>query len=164
MTVLYRAGGMPTLEDTQNHNAVWFDGLSGDWIGRNNHIARSVSVFTALRLEDALMWAEDRARSGRNTAVWEITVPDDVPLLAYNYKHYDRAYDARSPFSFDYAQDWVDAYWLSGTDINHWWKMYSRCMEGYDNPEDWEVRLTFDVAASAEWTMVRDSVTVPVPA
>ena len=156
MTTLYRSGGLLSVEELSNDNAVWFDSVSTESLQSKylpHHFGRCSTVFTSLFAEDAFMWAERRVHNGEDATIYEIEVDDSVPLLAYRYGHYDNAmWKYRDGEEFQW---YVNAYWNSGTDVNHWLKMWSRLMEGYENSQLWEVKLPVDVAASAVWSVHR---------
>lgn len=151
MTVLYRAGSLPSKVDLENSNAVWFDSHSQFWLQQQGHIPRADSVFMALREEDALFWAERRYIAGHDYAVWEVTIPDSVELYAYEYRFYDEAHRAVGVWGDGDYQSRVNSYWISSVTVDYFWEMYCRNMEGYDYPEEWEVKVPLAVASSAYW-------------
>lgn len=153
MVTLYRAGKLPTAAELRNDNAVWFDGLSSDWFA-HGHTGRTDAVFMSLQVETLMFWGEHRVANGYEGSMWEVELPDDVPLLAYKYKRYDNAHRAHDAGDAEKLAFCVGSYWLSGTDVHHWYAMWMRCMEGYDYPEEWEVIVPRSVAEKATWHYV----------
>jgi len=161
VVTLFRSGGLLTIEELSNSSAVWFDGVSESWLreGRNNdgfhlpHEPRCSSVFASMFPDDAFMWAERRIFAGQDATIYEVDVPDDAPVFAYRYGLYDDA--VRAHARGDDEKWFVDAYWLSGTDVAHWYRMYERMFEGYDFPEQWEVKIPVDVAQASDWRVWR---------
>lgn len=155
MTTLFRSGGLLTVEELSNDNAVWFDSVSADHFKANpNHVGRCNSVFASIYEDNAFQWAERRVFEGQDATIWEIEIPDEIPLLAYKYSLYDEATWAKK--EGENFQWHVNAYWLSGTAVSHWRAMYMKVMEGYDFPEEWEVKIPVNVAANAEWSVYRN--------
>ena len=164
MVGLYRAGGLPTADDLRNPSAVWFDSVSTDWLNMANqfHVPRTDSVFMALTFDDAWEWAGYRIGLGLDATIYEIEIPDDVVLKAYRYKNYDNAIrvSGSSPpiAETNPGIEWfVNAYWLSGVTVDHWFNMWSRGFEEYDSSLEWEVKVPLAVASEAHWEVFMDN-------
>lgn len=156
MNTLYRAGSLPTKAELENSSAVWFDSHSESWLKNSGHIPRADSIFMTLREEDALFWAERRYISGYDYGVWEVTIPDSVELYAYEYGFYDDARRAAGRWGDGQYQQHVDRYWLFSVTVDYFWKMWSKNMEAYDYPEQWEVKVPLEVASAAHWEKLYD--------
>lgn len=151
MVTVYRSGELLPAEELRNDNAVFFDSHSESWL-RMAHVPRSRTVFASMFEDDAWFWAERRINEGRDATIWAITLPDNIDVKAYWFKHYDNAMRALKE---EEGAEWnVNAYWSSGTDVDHWCNMWSQLFEGYENSGEWEVLVDVDVAAKASWSEV----------
>ena len=164
MTILYRSGGLLSVEDLSNDNSAWFDSVSQDWLTMGDgerFVPRSSAVFATLTIDDVFMWAERRVMTGQDATIYEIDIPDDIELQAYKYKHYDdahRAFDEPNYWGSNVTnfQWFVNAYWCSGVEVNHWSRMWMKCMEDYNNSQEWEVLIPAKVAEHSNWKVLME--------
>lgn len=152
MVTLFRAGKLPTVGELRNDNALWFDSLSTDWFAIDStHVERSNSVFMCLDEEALMFWAERRLANLHEASMWTVEIPDEVVLYAYKYGYYDQATWGNYKGDTEAVHQNVSAYWISGVETSHWYKMWSQWVEGYETCS-WEVKVAHEVASVAQWT------------
>lgn len=141
--ILYRCGGIPTIEDLSSVSAVEFDALA---LIPQNRSGRAESVFMSLSAKDALSWSQWRSQRGLDASLWEISLPDDASAFA----HYIHRFEDTESFLND--NDLIAAQEAA----SDFWEESYHALD-FDEDDDlslFEVLVPFEVAKTASWKRV----------
>jgi len=146
---LYRSGDLPDLETLANTNSVWFDtaGTIPDLCS-----PRSTSVFATLSYPAAHEWVDWRQSNLLSADIWEIQVPANAILFAYDVRHYENAGYARwrtqkgNPTRIS-MEEYVQQYWSTRVSV-------PADIDKIPDHQWWEVLIPYDIAVQASWTLI----------
>lgn len=141
--ILYRCGGLPTIEDLSSSSALEFDALV---TVPQNRSGRAESVFMSLSVEDALSWSQWRSQRGLDTTLWQVSVPDEACVYAHYIHHFEDAESFLNDGNLPAARESALTFW---EDSYH--------ALDFDDDDDlgmFEVLIPLEVAQKASWELL----------
>jgi hypothetical protein len=140
---VYRIGSLTPREEISNTGSRAFDKA---WPIPEHCSPRSESVFASLSQKTAMWWLNYRLNEKRDTPLYRIEVPADIPVYAYGVKWYNyvhgRREDEEMPTDERMA---IYAYWDSAELIHEMGNTES----GYT-----EVLIPYDIAKDLTWEQI----------
>lgn len=145
---LYRCGSMPRPADLIHESSERFDNLSVDYTSK--YSPRTTSVFTALSLEAAEFWRNNRIAYGLDDELWEIEIPDEEIIYAHNVETFEEAEYALWADEDTEAMSLIESYWEGGIPVQE-------LIEDDPTGFGYEILLPFELAANAKWNLLAES-------